>query len=480
MADQKRSNFLQFALLFVAIYLGVQLVTGILFPSTDGPAPLPGPVLTAPASFTLGHHPVLQLENRPTSQQSFGLTGWLQSKWCGALRLLGASVTAQECAAKAAVHSGAPITLQNRCPAPPVELYAVTESGTAGEKLTPITSTETVVPCAPVRTIGPGETVEISLAPWKYSLFERTGVFEARLPGTMIPKQGSAGTGAVIAPPTVARFAIKEPGIFTKTFRTFITAPFLNFLVFIASLSPGYSLGIAIIILTLAVKILLFFPTQHALEGQKKMQMLQPKIEALKAQYTDDQKRIQEETMKLWKEHKINPFQSCLPMLIQFPILIGLFYVIRDGSDITLSRHLLYGLYQNLPWQFGTSFLGLDLLRPNILVLPILLVTLQFLQMKLTFAIQKRKKKEPSPRSGQGVIDVEPQGKPFDSAQGRPKEKVPASPQDMQQNMMLYGLPLMIGVFALQFPSAVALYWGVSTLFAIGQQIIVNREHLRV
>ena len=145
-------------------------------------------------------------------------------------------------------------------------------------------------------------------------------------------------------------------------------------------------------------------------------------------------------------------------MVIQFPVLIGLFYVIRDGSDLALSHHLIYGAYQNLSWHFGTNFLGLDLLKPNIIVMPLLLVLLQFLQMKLTFSIQKRKKKQ------QDIIDVH----------------APASPQDMQQNMMLYGLPLMIGFFALGFPSAVALYWGVSTLFGIGQQMIVNREHLRV
>jgi membrane protein insertase Oxa1/YidC/SpoIIIJ len=82
--------------------------------------------------------------------------------------------------------------------------------------------------------------------------------------------------------------------------------------------------------------------------------------------------------------------------------------------------------------------------------------------MKLSFSIQKRKKAK------QDVIDV------------GDKEKSAASPEAMQQKMMLYGLPLMIGIFALRFPSAVAVYWGVSTLFAIGQQMIVNREHLRV
>lgn len=462
----KRGNAFQFVLLFIAIYLGMQLLFGVVFPQNETSSlQESGLLLTSSSSFTIGTNPVLHLENRPSSTKSHGMVGWLRSKQCSLMQLLGSTKTAHDCNAFAATYTGTPVTLTDRCPEPPVGLFRVENSGTPQEKRSPITSSETVVPCATPSVIEPGDTVDIALSPWKYSLFEKPGVYEARVlsgaeePGVTVAKQVS-GSGTVMSP-TVTRFAIVEPGIFTKIFRTFISAPFLNLLILIASVLPGHNLGIAIILLTLVVKIVLFFPTQHALEGQKKMQMLQPKIEALKAKYNGDAAKIQEETMKLWKEHKINPFQSCLPMLIQFPILIGLFYVIRDGSDLTLSRHLIYDVYQNLPWHFGTYFLGLDLLKPSIIIMPPLLVVLQFLQMKLTFSIQKRKKNKDA------VVDAS-------------KEKAPASPQDMQQKMMLYGLPIMIGVFALQFPSAVALYWGVSTLFAIGQQMIVNREHLRV
>ncbi len=459
----KRGNVLQFLLLFIALYLGMQLLFGSVFPQKNQQQTVSGPTLTSSSSFTPGNHPILQMENRPASTESFGVGGWVRSKWCSLRSFFDSTITAQQCAGLAAAFTGTPFVLKNRCPEPSIDLYTVENPGTPAEKLTPLHSAETVIACEPLATVAPGETVTISLAPWKYSLFEKVGTYEARIPGIVAVKEG---TGALTMPPTIARFSIVEPGVFTKAFRTFISAPFLNFLIFIASFMPGYNLGIAIILLTLAVKILLFFPTQHALEGQKKMQMLQPKLEALKARYHGDAKKIQEETMKLWTEHKINPFQSCLPMVIQFPVLIGLFYVIRDGSDLSLSRHLIYGVYQNLPWHFGTHFLWLDLLKPDYIVMPLLLVALQFLQMKLTFSLQKRKKAK------EAVIDV--------SSDGKPKEKEPMNPQDMQQKMMLYGLPLMIGVFAFQFPSAVALYWGVSTLFGIGQQMIVNREHLRV
>jgi YidC/Oxa1 family membrane protein insertase len=224
-------------------------------------------------------------------------------------------------------------------------------------------------------------------------------------------------------------------------------------LIFIASLTPGYNLGIAIILVTIIVKLILFIPTQHAMEGQRKMQAVQPKMDAMKAKYKDDPKKMQEETMKLWKEHGVNPMQSCLPMLIQFPILIGLFFTIRDGSVLALSEHLLYAPYQNLTWDFGTQFLGMDLTVPNVMVMPILLVVMQFFQMKLSFAMNKKKQDN--------------QGK---------KKNEKASQQEMQQKIMMYGLPLMIGFFAIKYPAAVSLYWAASTVFAIGQQVFVNKK----
>ena len=176
------------------------------------------------------------------------------------------------------------------------------------------------------------------------------------------------------------------------------------------------------------------------------MQLLQPKIEALKKRYESDRERLHQETVKLWKEEGINPFSSFLPMLFQFPILIGLFFVIRDGSLLELSQHLLYAPYKDLPWTFGTTFLWMDLTKPNITVFPLLLAALQFIQMKLSFRKAEIKK--------EGKIEG----------------------QELQQKVMLYALPLMIGFFAFQFPAAVSLYWGVSTLFAIGQQMVVNRK----
>jgi YidC/Oxa1 family membrane protein insertase len=460
MPDKKKSSTLQFILLFMVLYFGIQLLMNRLMPPTPATSPTPGPRLEATGNFTIGHHPTVRIENLPATAESHGLSGYLKSKWCS-LTALWKKPEAEHCADFAATYTGEDFTLPARCPKPPLDVYMVENEGQPNEKLTLQTATELAEDCPAELTVTPGTTATVSLRPWKYSLFEKIGTYQVSFPGSK-----ETGTGAIAAG-TAARFTISEPSFFTKAFRTFITAPFLNFLILVASFTPGHNLGVAILVLTLLVKLLLFFPTQHSLEGQKKMQMLQPKFEALKRKYSDDKDKLQEETMKLWKEHKINPFQSCLPILIQFPVLIGLFYVIRDGSNLAFSHHLICPIYQHLEWHFGMHFLWLDLLKPDYYVMPFLLVVLQFFQLKLSFSIAKRKKKKET--MGDVVKEVK-----------EAEEGDPVSQQELQQKVMTWGLPLMIGVFAFRFPSAVALYWGISTLFAIGQQVIVNREHLRV
>ncbi len=332
------------------------------------------------------------------------------------------------------------------CPNPPVSITFLGEDGTGAA--VPVEAGEPMVECPVISEIPAGETATLSLAPWKYKAFAQHGAYELTL-------NAENASGAVLQ---TVRATVSPQGVFGKLYSTFITRPFLNFLVLVASVLPDHDLGIAIILLTLAVKVLLFIPTQHSLEGQKKMQLLQPQIEALRKKHADDAVLMNQEIMKLWKENKINPLQSCLPLALQFPVLIGLFHVIRDTHNLAFSHHLLYGWFAGIDWTFDTSFLGLDLTASNPWLFAPALVVMQFIQMKLTFYIADKKK-----------------AKKIEEATNQAD-----NPQEMQQKIMLYMLPLMIGFFAFQVPSAVSIYWGVSTLFAIGQQLIVNREHLKV
>jgi YidC/Oxa1 family membrane protein insertase len=400
MADTKRSSRIwDFLLILAVVYLAVDIGMRWFFPKTE-PAEVNQIVLQVKdPTLALGAAPLITVKNNTEN----------------------------------------PVTIDSRgCL--PVTVYRISGSGKTLIEGKPETDC-----MAWDQTLPAGESDTMNLAPWKFTMFAEKGTYEVEL---------RLGSGSAIADPVTAQFTISEPGFFARIFRAFITKPLLNALIFIASIIPGHDLGLSIIILTLVVKLLLFIPTQQALEGQKKMQMLQPKLEAIRRQYKDDGVKMQQETTKLWKEHKVNPLQSCLPLLVQFPVLIGLFYTIRDGIHLNLARHLIYPFYQDIDWTFDTHWLGFDLTQP----FPPLLVALQFIQMKLSFMIADKKKAKQIAETTTPQADT---------------------PQEIQQRVMMYALPLLIGFFALKYPSALSIYWGFSTLFAIGQQILVNREHIR-
>lgn len=398
MTEKKKSSRVwEFLLIFALVYLLSEMAFKYFAPKSLPPKEQQSVTLEATSnSFRRGHFPVLTVAN----------------------------------------NTDRALALPARCPAPPFDVFRVLGTGT-GESLETLTSTEIATPCAAVAPIAGGGEATVELAPWKYSLFDEPGIYEVRIPSDV-----GTGSGGVVT----ARFGVHEPGVIVKMFRTFVTKPFLNFLIFAASFLPGHNLGIAIILLTLLVKLILYFPSQHAMEGQRKMQLIQPRIQELQKRFKDDPKKLHEETLKIWRQEGVNPFQSCLPIVLQLPILIGLLYVIRDGSNLALSREFIYPFYQHLSWNFSTYFLGLELTRPSWIFAPIL-VLLQFYQMRLTFQAAKK------------------------------KQTAPADPsQKMQQQMMQYTMPLLIGFFAFQFPGAVSLYWAVSTVFAVGQQIVANRK----
>ena len=336
-----------------------------------------------------------------------------------------------------------PYTITSRCPNAPFNI------STKGEAV--VIDTE-VTSCPKDIVVSVGKSKKIDLKPWLGVAFPQAGEYIVALP---LPED--AAEDASVVSTTII---VGEPGFFTQLFRTFITKPLYNALLWISSFMPGPNLGLGIIVLTLIIKFLLYIPTKHSLENQKNLQAIQPKIDALKKKHKNNPQLLQKETMKLWKEKGINPAGSCLPLLIQFPILIGLFFIVRDGIDISANQHLIYG---TAPLEaFKTMFLALDITRPSWLIMPPLLMVAQFFQMKLAFANQDKKK-----GANQKVIDV---------SKKKEKQSWADDPQKMQRTMMMYGLPLMIGVFAFQFPAAVSLYWAVSTFFAIGQQVIVNNE----
>jgi YidC/Oxa1 family membrane protein insertase len=252
-------------------------------------------------------------------------------------------------------------------------------------------------------------------------------------------------------------FTIKEPGFITKAWRTLLYNPILNGLIALLIYMPGHSLALAIIVLTLIIRTILLVPSRKAFESQRNMQAMQPKINALKEKYKDDQARLAQETMALWKTHNIHPASSCLPLLIQFPILIALFYVIQSGLDP--DKAVL--IYEFLPTfsleSINSMFFNFNLLDRSYIVFPIAIGALQFFQLQIMASLGKKKEdKKPAKDSKKG--------------KGLGKE------MEQANKMMRTLMPVMIAFFATQMPAAVSLYWGTSTFYGIVQQLVLKRK----
>src|SRR3989338_4726116 len=152
-----------------------------------------------------------------------------------------------------------------------------------------------------------------------------------------------------------------------QLFNTILYQPLLNLLVFFYNVIPGSDMGVAIILLTVVIKLILYPLSAQSIKGQKALQQLQPKIEEMKKKYKDDRERQAKELMQLYKNEHVNPLSSCLPLLIQLPILIAVYQVFITGLK-NGSLDLLYPFIKN-PGQLNAVAFGfLDLSQPNIVL----------------------------------------------------------------------------------------------------------------
>ena len=197
------------------------------------------------------------------------------------------------------------------------------------------------------------------------------------------------------------------------------------------SFIPNY--GLAIIVLTILVRICTAPLMAKQMHSAERMRALQPRMKELQEQFKDDRQKQSEETMKLYKEEKVNPIAGCLPLLLQFPVLIGLFYALRSSIGL---RHAPFTLWITDLSQPATLFVmpGLDF---PIRLLPIVMGASMFVQQKMT------------PTTG------------MDPTQAR---------------MMLIMMPAMMLFISYTFPSGLVLYWTVSNLLGIAQQYWIRSK----
>lgn len=381
--------------------------------------------------------------------------------------------------------------LKNECPNEPLNVFkSENNQWVAKTKTADIKCTNTVD-----TVIKPGETTKVLYGSWNHSLFGELGRYKLSAylepaPGqtiqastqmiTQVATTASTQTSSMAAsqtqqlaqtpgvdvtptPITIEsnEFEIKPKGFIGFLWTAIFYQPLYNILIFFISITPGHNLGVGIILLTIVIRTILLIPSQNALKSQRKLQEIQPKLNRIKEKYKDNQEMIAKETMAIWKENKVNPMGSCLPLLIQFPVLIALYYVVQDGLNPD-NAYLLYGALQNFNFHLiQVNFLNLiDLTQVNSIVMPLIVGGFQFLQMKL--AIAKTNKQRAKEAAQNGGANKEKKGK--------------MSEMEMTNNMMLYIMPVMIALFTASVPAGVGLYWTVSTLYGIGQQLVVNSQ----
>ena len=234
-------------------------------------------------------------------------------------------------------------------------------------------------------------------------------------------------------------------------FTTIFYQPIFNLFVALYNVLPGHDAGIVIIVITLLVRAVLYPFYRSQVKAQKAMQDLQPKLNAIKDQYANDKEKQAKAMMDVYKEHKVNPFSSCLPLLIQLPIFIAVYQVLRDGLTKTSSFDLLYS-FVTKPDMINHMFFGILDLSQRSIVLAILAGLAQFWQGKMLFA------KRPDP------------------ALRKEKEAKDEDTMAIMNKQMMYIMPAMITFIGISLPSGLALYWLISTLFMVAQQYIAFRE----
>lgn len=231
---------------------------------------------------------------------------------------------------------------------------------------------------------------------------------------------------------------------------TAVYEPLYNLLILLIGMLPGHSVGVAIILLTILVKIALLPLTAKSIRAQRAMKELEPDIKALKEKHGDDKQKLAAATMELYQKRGVTPFSGCLPLLVQIPIIMGLYFVFYRGLTTIDSSILYSGVIA--PDFLDKHFLVFDLAAKS-MVLAFLAGVTQFIQTHVAMS------KQPT------------------IAPKKDNEKATFQ-EDLARSMqvqMRYVLPVIVGVISYTLPSAVALYWATSNILSTAQEFLTKR-----
>ncbi len=231
----------------------------------------------------------------------------------------------------------------------------------------------------------------------------------------------------------------------TLLFNEILYKPLFNALVFLYQYISFHDLGIAIILLTIIIRLILFPLFYKGAKDQAIMQRLAPKIKEIQQNHKHDREKQSRALMDLYRQHKVNPFSGFLLLIVQLPILIALYRVFLKGFSVETLNNL-YPFIAS-PKNLSYSLLGLiDLSSKNIFIVGAAAVV-QYIQGKLSI-----------PKTNKSSSNL--------------------TPTEMMSRQMVYVGPILTIVFLyfLNLPSAVALYWLTTSAFSVIQQVIINKR----
>jgi YidC/Oxa1 family membrane protein insertase len=240
-------------------------------------------------------------------------------------------------------------------------------------------------------------------------------------------------------------------------FNELLYRPLFNSMVFFYDIIPGADLGIAIILTTLIVRVLMIPLYKASIKSQREITIIQPIIKELQVKYKDDKQKLSEELMKAYKEHNVNPFAGIVLLLVQLPILIAIYQV-----SLNLFKPETYpALYSfvTLPENGfnNMSFFSLNIAEPNNIILALLVGISQYYQIRLIMKRTQPKKVEDKKKK---------------------KSDKPEAPDfaTILNKQMLFLMPVLVTVFAYTLPASMSLYWITTTVFTIVQEFFLIRQ----
>ncbi len=206
---------------------------------------------------------------------------------------------------------------------------------------------------------------------------------------------------------------------------------------------PNY--GVAILLLTILVKLILFPLTRKSQMSMYKMQQLQPLISKLKEKHKGDKQRMGQEQMKLFKQHGVNPMSGCLPIMLQMPVFFALFRTLQLSFEMRQAPFISWINDLSEPDTLIQLPFNIPFLGDGLNLLPIIMGIASFVQMKLT-----------------------------------PKTAAGSDPQARMQQRMMQMMPIIFPFILYNFPSGLTLYWTTSTLISISEQMFIRKSIKKV